>query len=445
LEEVGVKIKQTFSLSILFAFVLSAGISSGAESITSGKSWRTVQELTATDKELMDLRTDTPRSSEIPYIPAEPYPFEPPYTAEEVGYRLMNFSHLPRWSHVYADVFGVITKSGYLTQGTTAGLINNRTGDQGITGHIGGIPGDAYAIFLFYYTFPPRDAGLQQLWVVRRTSQENPTKLDYFLYSPSLRRVRRQPPPRRDQQFPDNVPTFDDIVGRESWEYTWRFIGTDVIHETVRFPNTRPRITLANPDGSFYEKPTAEIRMMGDEYPHYRSDGGIDCFVVVAETKRDWLPNYNASKLIYWVDRHYFFPLRTEQYDREGKLKIVEVRTAARENPNLPEGEGYTNTMNVWFDTELDLISYGLHDAHMLLEWSDKEQVFFTPDFMRRRWLTYPQKSQARMDDADEFFLRPDLFVDRFPNERSIEISPEIAARIEAMNAAGHLVFGSAE
>jgi len=62
------------------------------------RTWKTVGELSEAERAAIDLRTDTPRDSQIPYLPAEKYPFSPPYTAEEMGYRAMEFPHMPRWS-----------------------------------------------------------------------------------------------------------------------------------------------------------------------------------------------------------------------------------------------------------------------------------------------------------------------------------------------------------
>lgn len=431
--------------SRFYALVLLSGVFVVSQAApVSDRTWRTLDEMAQTERDILDFRSDSQRDAEIPYLPAERYPFEPPYTAEEVAYRMMHFTRAARWSHIYAAVFGIITKSGYLTENVTVSLIN-QIGDDGAVGHIYGKPGDAYSRQAYYYTYPAKDKGSQLMWTIRRSGPNQSTKLDNFVYSPAMRRVRRQPPPRRDVHYPDSVPSFDDIIGREAWEYFWRFIGTDVIYETVRFPKTRPTITLANADGSFYEKSTGEIKMMGDSYPYYRSDGGIDCLVVVAEPNRDWLPDYNVAKLIYWVDKHYFYPLRIEQYDAEDMLKKVEVRMAKRRNSDLPDGEGYENNQAVYHDTELDLISYSVHDTLMLHAWSDEEQKFFTPDFMRRRWLMYPRKSQALIHDPKTFYLRPHLLVDRFPKERSIQLSPEIEARIAAQDAAGHLVFAGPE
>ena len=62
------------------------------------RTWKTVSELSETERADIDLRTETPRDPQIAYLPAEKYPFSPPYTAEEMGYRgVMEFSHFPRW------------------------------------------------------------------------------------------------------------------------------------------------------------------------------------------------------------------------------------------------------------------------------------------------------------------------------------------------------------
>jgi hypothetical protein len=181
--------------------------------------------------------------------------------------------------------------------------------------------------------------------------------------------------------------------------------------------------------------------MMGDAYPFYTADGGVECYVVEAVTKADWLPNYPASKMIYWLDRHYFYPLRIEQYNHEGRLEIIEVRVAKLENPAL-QGRGYAALITHYYDLALDLMSYSIHDAHLVKEWSAEDrEVMFGPDFMRRGWLMHPLKTQALVEAPAEFFLRPLLDPDKFPQARKVEPAAEVAARIHAQEAAGHLVF----
>ncbi len=88
------------------------------------RTWKAVSELSAEELAQVDLRTDTPRHPEYPYLPAEPYPFTPPYTAEEMGYRAMEFTQRPRWSCVYANLFGSISSEGALLgQGRAVNLV----------------------------------------------------------------------------------------------------------------------------------------------------------------------------------------------------------------------------------------------------------------------------------------------------------------------------------
>ncbi len=414
------------------------------ENDTGGKTWKTVAEMSAAEKVEVDLRTDTPRDPKVLYLPAEKYPFEPPYTAEEMAYRAMEFPHIARWSHAMADSYGSLTSGGFLNQGVTIGM-NFYIPGNGVLGQIDQTaPGQDYYRMVFYYTFPPEQLGTQELWVLYRTDQSATSKLDYFTYAPSLRRVRRQPQPRRGERFPNNVQSFDDIVGRDAWEFSWRLVGTDVIYETVRFPNTRPFVTLANPEGQFTEVSTQQLKMMGDTYPFYAADGGIECYVIAGVARSDWLPNYSASKILYWLDRHYFYPLRIEQYDKDGRLRVVEVRVAKQENPALRE-RGYAALISLYYDLSLDLMSYSIHDAHLVKEWSAEDRaVMFGPDFMRRGWLMYPLKTQSLVSSPAEFFLRPRLYEGKFPQARQIDLAPDVEARIRAQETAGHLVFDSA-
>ena len=96
---------------------------SWAQSPPSGtKTWKTVAELSPKERERIDLSSETPRHSQFPYLPAEPYPFTPPHTAEEMGFRSMEFPHQPRWSCVYADAGATIDQWGHLiVQSKTVG------------------------------------------------------------------------------------------------------------------------------------------------------------------------------------------------------------------------------------------------------------------------------------------------------------------------------------
>jgi len=413
----------------------------GGEGTRPAKTWRTMEEVSTPEKKELDFRTETPRDSRFPYLPAEHYPFEPPYTAEEIGIRSAEFVHIARWSHVLYDSYGVLTSGGYLNQGAGV-VLTHYLPEPGLAGELYQVaPGDVSMRMSFYYVLPPESDGAQDLYIVHRTDDEHTIKLDYFTYAPSLRRVRRQPEPRRGDRFPNNVQSFDDIIGRSPWEFTWRFVGADVLYETVRFPNTRTTITVADIAREFQEVPTSSLKMMGGECPHYRQDGGIDCWVLEARTRAEWLPGYPMAKILYWLDQHFFYPLRIEQYDQQEQLQVAEVRLARQANPTLGE-RGYAAFVTVYYDPRLDMMSYSFHDALTKREWTEEDrQVVFSPDFMRRGWLIQPLKSQAVVRSPSEFYLRPLLYPEKFPKDRKITLSPEVAARIAAQEAAGHLVF----
>src|SRR5258708_6071353 len=89
------------------------------------RTWKTVDEFSPQELGEVDLATDTPRSSTIPYLPAEAYPFTAPYTVEEMGYRLMEFSQRPRWSCVFVNLWGSISPQGvFMNPGKSITFMN---------------------------------------------------------------------------------------------------------------------------------------------------------------------------------------------------------------------------------------------------------------------------------------------------------------------------------
>ena len=62
------------------------------------RTWKTVAELSPEERATIDFSSETPRHAEFPYLPAELFPFAPPYTAEEMGLRAMEFNYWRRWT-----------------------------------------------------------------------------------------------------------------------------------------------------------------------------------------------------------------------------------------------------------------------------------------------------------------------------------------------------------
>jgi len=406
------------------------------------KTWKTLDELSAEERTTIDPRLETPRDAQISYLPAEPYPFTPPYTAEELGYLAFELDTLrPRFSHIWLSVVQSITADGYIL--TT---LKNNTAilyfpQDGVASLLRMPPGTQYMRAFSQFTSPPESDGDQQLWFEYRTDLSFTKKQDRYLYRPGLRRIRRQPQPRRTDRFPNNAQSFDDLQGRDPWEFSWKILGTDVLYSTVRFPNTRAVVPITRQDGSVYEQETKALKVMGDDYPAYTSDGGVECYVVESAPRADWLPDYYCSKLIYWIDKKLFCPVRIEQYDREGKLRMVAERLERSEYPE--DGRrGYTPLVVLYWATDIDVMTAGFHDYHRKVNWlEDRWESYFNPEFLRRGWFLSPYKSRAQVDYPDQFYLRPLLYRDKFPDHRRIELTPEVLARIAAQEEAGHMVF----
>ena len=408
------------------------------------RTWKTVDEISPEEREAIDLAKDTPRHAQVPYLPAEPYPFTAPYTAEEMGYRLMEFTPRTRWSAVVANSWGSISDQGVLLNpGQSITFVSYTTEAQGVEAEFTLEPGEEIYRSLSQGVAPPAREGSQWMAIRYRTGTGFIKKEERFRYSSALRRVRHQAPFRRQSKFPNMALTPDDTLGRDAWEFSWRVMGTDVLYQTVRFPHTRPTVTLRDGKSrNFREVQTSNLKLMGETYPFYTANGGVECYVVEARVREEWLPDYYVPRLVFWLEKRSFFPLRAEQYGQDGKLVHIEVRLAELFNPALQE-RGYGSLFILHWDMTDDILSYMVNDSHRLMEWDPKEEsVFFSPDFMRRQWYLDPSiKSQAKVSHPDEFFLRPALQTEKFPGERPIQLSAELAARIRAQNAAGRLVF----
>jgi hypothetical protein len=405
-----------------------------------GKTWKTVDELSAEERASLDLLTDTPRDQQFPYLPAERFPFSAPYTAEEMGFRAMEFPHSPNWNCTLIDIAASVTNTGFMDQRVTIIPIMYLPQGGFAEQLYGTKPGQEVYRWLSQSVAPAERYGNQTLYVGYRNDQAFTTKLDLFAYSPGLRRVRRQPQPRREDRLPNSASTFDDLIGRDAWEFSWRILGTDILYDTVRFPVTRQTAVLTDETGGYIDVQANQIKLMGNDYPLYTADGGVKCFVVEALPRSDWLPNYYIDKMIYWLDQQSFFPLRIEEYDKSGNLIFVNSRTAVRANPALGD-HGYAVLFDLWWDIPIDFLSTSIHGL-LNRTWSEADKkIFFSPGFMRREWFLEPPKSTMVLRSPEEFYLRPALERDKFPAERKITLSPELEERIEAQEREGKLVF----
>ena len=131
---------------------------------------------------------------------------------------------MPRWNCVQIEDGGVLTPSGYLSNIKVIVLVNYR-GPAGLLGHLTTEPGEFFSRWLTQDLMPPENYGNQLLFISYRTDKEKRKKADLFGYSPTLRRVRRFPQPLRQEKMAGWPLTYDDSVGRDAWEFSWRDTG----------------------------------------------------------------------------------------------------------------------------------------------------------------------------------------------------------------------------
>ena len=427
------KIKSSWALCI---FLIAVGLLPAK-----ANTWKTLENMSSSDLAIFDSRQETARDPNFPYMPAERYPYAAPYTAEEMGYRASEFPQMSRWDHTRASVYGFITSTGF----ADTGIMNTRVRQNGRDGFVGYLEdtgvSEPAADWIGFGRFPPVFEKFQQIWTIKRVGPTSPEKLEVNLYIPELRKVRKMPPPIRDERFAKGAITFDDSVGRDPWEQKWELIGTDVLYETVRYPNTRKTVTF-NLDGKgFVDRAPSSIKLMGDSYQHYTEKDGVKCWVLKATIDPEWLPNYKEKYLLYWLEKTTFFPLRMEKYDHDGKLMMVEVRHAEKKNEALGEF-GYMSRAVINWEIQQDLIGMNTQDSHIVENWTKEEEAyFFSAEFMLREWLITPLKSQLMPKGPRDFYMRPLLHPEKFPNHRNIEIPTHVARRYQAQEKAGHLVF----
>lgn len=195
------RLVQYIGLAFFLVASFSLPCALGAEG-TAQRSWKRLAELSPDELAQLDLGADAPRHPQYPYLPAEPYPFTTPYTPEKMGIRAMEFTQRPRWSCVFANIFGSISHTGFLSiTGQGVGYMAYPP-PVGVEAEITKQPGEVVYRYLTQHLYPPEAYGSMNLVFRYRTGPEFAKKEDMFFYSPSLRRVRRQKSQRRSDPFP---------------------------------------------------------------------------------------------------------------------------------------------------------------------------------------------------------------------------------------------------
>lgn len=429
------------------------------------KTWKACEEMSEAEKAAlqMDCRWSgqTPRHAQRSYAPAEQFPFNPPYTAEEVLYLADITTPNYRWDTDLIVNGKTLNTRGSLYENQGSAFFHYTTDEKSYWDRTMKLKGGEILQYIrAKYNLPPSNYGFGFVEVQYKMIPGEGTKSsDRWLYLPSLKKVRRIPAPRREDVVPQYDFTFDDSVGRPPWEYDHRIIGTDIIYpdQYYRFPPQDKTWVIPN-TWKVVKVPFRDMPVMGlpdpsplglpkYTYPDTRPDGGVLCYVIESKPKPEMLPGYYCGRLIQWVSVKDNLLLRVEEYDpKEDKLFFIfEFRHL---NLQPARGKmGITRFYTHYWDIRID---------HM----SDAAYIYFPPPNPPRdmKKALDPQRL-LKVDEYDHplnsfditlkdphlFPLRPALWPDKFPAQRGKRamgnITPPIAERIARQDKAGRLVF----
>lgn len=424
------------------------------------KTWKTCEEMSPQElaEEQIDCRwsKEFPRDPQVTYAPAEDFPFQPPYTGEELMY--LSDSVAPRTKgRVSFDLTGggsTINSRGSLYENQLNATIYY-AGQSTYWDRVKKLKGGDVMQYVFAkYNLPPSNYGFGLIEVdYKIVPGENSKQADRWLFLPSLRKVRRVPSPRREDVVPQYDFTFDDNLGRPPYEYDHRVVGTDIIYpeEHHRFPDHERPIARKDFSGIDMLKlgknlPVGVIKP--EDYPFARPDGGVECYVVESKPKPDFLPGYYIGRLLSWVDKKNKLLLRVEEYDpKEDKRFFIMEYRFTHAFPELGR-EGYAFFTAVWWDMRIDHMTSGLTAPYFPMPANRDLKQWFNPQRLLQidEWFLPINKVHLTIDDPHHFAMRPVLFPGKFPALRPQDklmanVTPEMQERIKRQDAAWRLVF----
>ena len=431
------------SFAITSMDVEGLSISPGGE-----QSWRVSSQLNDNDLEryMMDLTPwdKTPRNEKYPYVAAK---LDPPYTATEVIYMLTVGQYFAWWSHE-SPLGGM--------QISNRGGINSMIGQREVWSaltpdtlrdYLYKWPEDYVYLWVLerYYT-PKRSRFSKVLQNAYRTGKNYPQYSDKWSYACNSQKTA----PMGNCSYSDQYYLYKDYNYGDTlmipWYYTWRFLGTDILYEgdIVRFPKTRKEIEIRGWDGKSEKRDVRDITIMGHDYPAYTKDGGVPCYVVEGTANNEFFKPQH-KKIILWVDMYACRELRRERYDLDNNLEAI---MEARNRLELKDKDrwGYSILIYLAWDLRIDHMSVNHYDFHRPPKsfnggTEDPEEYFRpNPVFMCSEMFPVPFSTMI-FTDPEQFYLRPKLMTDKFPQDRNIQVPENTLKLIDAQNKAEQLVF----
>ncbi len=327
------------------------------------------------------------------------FPWSPPYTAEQIAY----LCDAVLWSggiekaYRNMDLLALsieVDARGYIRQKPALRKRKNYFDNYGeILDYASkklkvGQPRNKDVVFIVH---PPALRGQTVLDWKYKQSPEKYKAVDYWLYLPALKNVRRMAMGDRRDGFAGGDMTYDDAISLEPFDETHTLIGEDILP----------------PGGVCPSEPR-------------------ECYVIKYINKN---PNYYLSKRLRWIDKQTFIPWREEQYDRKGSLKVIFER-------KMEEIQGYvvSTLWNYWNIQRNYRQPVFIFDYRFDQPMSDAE---FTHDYLRKEfaWRSPSLKEFPLIKRPDELPPRPPLLRGKFKpeieKERKIKLPEELERELK--------------
>ncbi len=247
---------------------------------------------------------------------AEKWPWEQPYTGEQLTYLEYASRRATPYVFFYPQVF--VDQKGHIrmeiqniSEKVQCEFVDRLTYDSGKAKS-----GDIVTKVRLYWVYPAAVKGKSVIFWDYLDTPDNRCDCDRWLYSPNLRRIRRLAGGDRADTVGGGDYTYDDIVGREVFEWNYKILGVDYVYPEETGFDTKVFETVGWHKGV-------------DLTPYPKGPDGVSikCTVVEATPK---LPDYYLSKIITWeCEPTEDFPcvdIRQEHYDPEGKLWKIRTR-----------------------------------------------------------------------------------------------------------------------
>ena len=382
-----------------------------------GKTWKAVEEMS--EQELKDWKIDPrwsydiPRNKDFSHLPEGIYPFDPPFSGEEISFFAEDIIFPGRQCKNEAAHVAAVNKRGHMLQFSYMFLTKF---------YYDGFAEKLYTLkdedietkHLIVYDFPPEERGRGLLlWDVKDSPQSN-REQERWVYYNSLRRVRRVQGGSGQDNLLETDFTYDDDFMRDTWENSHKIIGIDVLYEI-------------NGRGKF----------LGEKGP-YTPDGGVECYVVFSKPGAPWATegkdNY-LSKWVTWYDRHTFATLRIEQWDRKGNLfkihgKCYDNWEKMSKQPRDNRDQLVRMEWYAW-DLDLDHETWARLNPPTEFNFDCPDDGFSVRHMKHQRSWRDDLMSVPRLKHPDELPPKPPLWPEKFTEYRNVVIPDDLKKKIE--------------